>query len=163
MRRTPQQHAVLDALEAADGPLTARELHERARARLPSLGLATVYRHLSRLEQGGRVVAVHLAQDAVRYEPAGRGHHHHFRCVRCSAVLELDGACPVAMLEGATLPGGLTVLGHELTLFGLCPACSGAATSATAVAAAGATPNADAASAAGTLAGVVAADSAGTL
>jgi len=123
-RRTPQQHAVLVVLDNADGPLTAREVHERARAVLPSLGLATVYRHLSRLEQGGRVVAVHLAQDAVRYEPAGRGHHHHFRCVRCTTVLELDGACPVAMLEGATLPGGLTVLGHELTLFGICPACS---------------------------------------
>ncbi len=126
MRRTPQQHAILAALEAADGPLTARELHERARAALPALGLATVYRNVSRLEEQGQVVAVHLPQDAVRYEPAGRGHHHHFRCVRCSTVFELDGSCPVAMLEGATLPGGLTVLGHELTLFGLCPACSAA-------------------------------------
>lgn len=114
------------ALSAADGPLTAQELHERARAGLPGLGLATVYRHLARLEAGGEVVAVHLPQDAVRYEPAGRGHHHHFRCVRCATVLELGGACPVAMLEGATLPGGLTVLGHELTLFGLCADCAAA-------------------------------------
>ncbi len=77
------------------------------------MGLATVYRHLARLEAGGEVVAVHLPQD-------------HFRCVRCATVLELGGACPVAMLEGATLPGGLTVLGHELTLFGLCADCAAA-------------------------------------
>lgn len=123
-RRTQQRKAVLEVLEGADGPLTAQEVHERARAVQPSIGLATVYRHLSRLESSGAVVAVHLPKDAARYEMAGRGHHHHLRCVRCDSVFELDVACPVEMLEGATLPGGMTVLGHELLFFGYCAGCS---------------------------------------
>ncbi|NLG09563.1 MAG: transcriptional repressor [Deinococcales bacterium] len=126
-RRTVQQAAILDVLESAEGPLSAQEVHDRARELHPTIGLATVYRNLARLEGDGAVVAVHLPQDATRYEPAGRGHHHHFRCVKCDTVYELDAGCPVAMLEGATLPGGLTVMGHELVFFGHCAGCNGAA------------------------------------
>lgn len=123
-RRTAQREAILGALADAEGPLTAQEVHDRAGGRLASLGLATVYRNLAQLEASGDVVTVHLPQDAARYELAGRGHHHHFRCVRCGSVFELDAGCPVAMLEGVTLPGGLRVLGHELVLFGLCAHCA---------------------------------------
>lgn len=123
-RRTEQRDAILSTLAAAAGPLTAQQVHDRARELLPRIGLATVYRNLGQLEADGSVVAVHLPQDAARYEPAGRGHHHHFRCVRCDSVFELDAGCPVAMLEGATLPGGLTVMGHELVFFGHCGPCS---------------------------------------
>jgi len=123
-RRTAQREAIMSTLADAEGPLTAQEVHERARGRLNGLGLATVYRNLGQLEECGDVVSVHLPQDAARYELSGRGHHHHFRCVRCGSVFELDAGCPVAMLEGVTLPGGLRVLGHELVLFGLCAACA---------------------------------------
>ncbi len=123
-RRTDQREAIVEALMSADGPLTAQEVHDRAKAFIPTIGLATVYRNLNNLEAQGDVVTVHLPQDATRYEPAGRGHHHHFRCIRCQTVFELDEGCPVALLEGATLPGGLTVLGHELVFFGRCASCS---------------------------------------
>ena len=126
-RRTEQREAILHTLAEAEGPLTAQEVHARARAVHPTIGLATVYRNLSSLEQDGAVVAVHLPQDATRYETAGRGHHHHFRCVKCQTVFEIEGSCPVALLEGATLPGGLTVLGHELVFFGKCASCTEAA------------------------------------
>src|SRR5690606_36091951 len=84
-RRTAQREAIMSALADAEGPLTAQEVHERARGRLNGLGLATVYRNLGQLEEGGDVVSVHLPQDAARYELSGRGHHHHFRCVRCGS------------------------------------------------------------------------------
>jgi Fur family ferric uptake transcriptional regulator len=125
-RRTEQRTAILEALGAAEGPLTAQEVHDRARELHPTIGLATVYRNLASLEADGAVAAVHLPRDATRYEPAGKGHHHHFRCVQCHTVFAVQGACPVAILEGATLPGGLTVLGHELVFFGKCATCTGA-------------------------------------
>src|SRR5690554_1867322 len=125
-RRTDQREAILRTLAEAEGPLTAQEVYERARSLHPTIGLATVYRNLTSLESSGSIVAVHLPQDATRYETAGRGHHHHFRCVKCQSVFQIEGSCPVAMLEGATLPGGLTVMGHELVFFGRCADCSGA-------------------------------------
>lgn len=125
-RRTEQREAILRTLAGAEGPLTAQEVHARAKEVHPTIGLATVYRNLATLESDGAIVAVHLPQDATRYETAGRGHHHHFRCVKCHTVFEIEGACPVAILEGATLPGGLTVMGHELVFFGRCASCGGA-------------------------------------
>lgn len=122
-RRTSQRRAILRALHDAHGPLTPREVHERARSDQVSLGLATVYRNLARLEEAGDIVAVHLPDDATRFEPSGRGHHHHFRCRRCRRVFELDADCPVTILEGLTLPGGFHVEDHALTLYGTCAAC----------------------------------------
>lgn len=126
-RRTEQRSAIVRALREAPGPLTPQEVFERARRDRDGLGLATVYRNLARLEESGEVVAVHLPNDTTRYEPAGRGHHHHFRCDDCGRVFELAARCPVAGLQGATLAGGFVVAAHELTLYGTCPDCRGEA------------------------------------
>ena len=123
MRQTSQRRAILRALDEAPGPLTPQEVLERATLHHPQLGLATVYRNLASLTEHGDVTAVHLPNDTTRYEPGGRGHHHHFRCERCGRVFELNATCPVAMLQGVTLPGGFEVRDHALTLYGLCPDC----------------------------------------
>ncbi len=122
-RDTRQRRAILHALHEAPGPLTPHEVHAAARKVHERLGLATVYRNLARLEEAGDVVPVHLPDDVARYEPAGRGHHHHFQCRGCSHVFELDADCPVSVLEGVVLPGGFQVEDHALTLYGLCAEC----------------------------------------
>ena len=121
-RQTNQRRAILEALKDAPGPLTPQEVLDVASQTQRSLGLATVYRNLNTLLEGGDIVAVHLPGDNTRYEPAGRGHHHHFRCERCEGVFELHAQCPVTLPKGA-LPGGYQVEHHELTLYGLCPDC----------------------------------------
>ncbi len=122
-RQTSQRRAILHALQTAPGPLTPQEVLDLASQQQEGLGLATVYRNLNALALEGEVVAVHLPNDATRFEPTGRGHHHHFRCESCQQVFELAAKCPVAVLEGVTLPGGFKVQDHELTLYGLCPDC----------------------------------------
>lgn len=122
-RRTHQRRAILRVLNDAAGPLTPQEIHREASAVQEGLGLATVYRNLGRLEDEGRIVAVHLPEDGTRYEPSGRGHHHHFRCRECEGVFELDADCPVALPPELTLPGGFLVQDHALTLYGRCPEC----------------------------------------
>lgn len=122
-RQTAQRRAILHALEHAPGPLTPQEVLDAARETHAGLGLATVYRNLSTLEEAGEVVPVHLPGESARFEIAGRDHHHHFRCQNCQGVFELTTTCPVVVLEGLTLPGGFTVKHHELTLYGVCPRC----------------------------------------
>jgi Fur family transcriptional regulator, ferric uptake regulator len=122
-RNTSQRRAIIKALESAPGPLTPQEILERAGQDHKRLGLATVYRNLNTLSDHGEIVAVHLPNDITRYEVSGLAHHHHFRCEACAKVFELSERCPVAVLEGVTLPGGFKVQGHELTLYGICPDC----------------------------------------
>lgn len=128
MRQTSQRRAILKAFEEAGGPLTPHEVLELAANHHDRLGLATVYRNLNTLAESGEIVPVHLPNDSTRYEkarPPGdhHHHHHHFRCELCQRVFELNTSCPVAVLEGVTLPGGFEVRDHALTLYGLCPDC----------------------------------------
>ncbi|MBS3967200.1 MAG: transcriptional repressor [Truepera sp.] len=125
-RQTSQRRAIIQALNDAPGPLTPQEVLKQASQLHEGLGLATVYRNLNGLEGLGEVIAVHLPNETTRYELAGRGHHHHFRCEQCDGVFELSAKCPVAVLEGVTLPGGFKVEHHELTLYGRCPECAAA-------------------------------------
>lgn len=122
MRRTKQRQAILDSIESADGPLSVGEIHVRAGQGLPGLGIATVYRTVKALREEGTVVTVELPGEEARYEPVGRGHHHHFRCVACEQTFDL-AICPVGIPSGTTLPGGYTVEDHSLTLYGRCADC----------------------------------------
>ena len=107
-RQTAQRRAILDALQHAPGPLTPQEVLDAARNNHAGLGLATVYRNLSALEEAGEVIPVHLPGESARFEVSGRGHHHHFRCEGCQGVFEFEASCPVATLEGVVTSVGLS-------------------------------------------------------
>ncbi len=121
-RRTRQRKAILAVMEASDGPLSVGEVHELAGRGIPGLGVATVYRNIKLLKEEGAIVSVELPGEEPRYEPLGRGRHHHFRCTNCERTFDLEG-CPVGIPDGTTLPGGYRVEGHSLTLYGRCSTC----------------------------------------
>lgn len=121
-RKTKQREAIVGSVASAEGPLSVAQIHEQASRELPGLGIATVYRAIKALLEEGEVVVVDLPGEEPRYEPAGRGHHHHFRCRVCEQTFDL-GVCPVGIPQGTTLPGGYTVEDHSLTLYGRCAEC----------------------------------------
>jgi Fur family ferric uptake transcriptional regulator len=123
-RLTPQRTAIQAAIAAAGRPLSPPEVLESARAGVPGLGIATVYRNLKLLLEDGAILPVHLPGEGPRYEAAGHAHHHHFRCRGCERVFDVD-ACP-GDLRGMA-PPGFAVEGHEITLYGRCADCSQAA------------------------------------
>jgi Fur family ferric uptake transcriptional regulator len=120
-RRTRQRQAIRAVFLEAQRPLSPQEVLELARARVPSLGLATVYRTLRGLLEEGFLVPVELPGEPPRYERAGQAHHHHFLCRVCGRVYELLG-CPKDV--EALVPPGFQAEGHEVTLYGRCAACA---------------------------------------
>jgi len=121
LRDTAQRRAIKRTLQEAGRPLGALELLEASKAHAPGLGIATVYRNIKALLADGSVSAVELPGEPPRYESAGKGHHHHFRCERCLRVFELDGAC-VPDLRRA-LPRGFRATAHEVLVHGVCAGC----------------------------------------
>lgn len=119
-RNTRQREAIRAAIGEAGAPVSAREVLTLARARSRRLGLATVYRTLRLLIDAGEVAPVEIAGQPPRYELAGKGHHHHFHCVSCGKVFELEGCC--GHFEELA-PVGFAVLSHDLTLSGTCREC----------------------------------------
>ncbi len=121
-RHTRQRAAIAGVFEAQGGPLSALEVLKLARAKVPGMGTATVYRALAAMLEEGALTVVHLLGQAPRYELAGKGHHHHFCCRGCGRAFEIEGCA-----EGvqALAPAGFRVEGHDLVLTGLCPGCVG--------------------------------------
>jgi Fur family ferric uptake transcriptional regulator len=119
-RSTRQRASIRDAIRDAGRPLAPAEILEAARASVPALSLATVYRTVRLLIEAGEIQAVTLPGDSVRYEIAGGSHHHHFQCTACSRVFDVH-ACPGNLARLA--PEGFTVEDHELTLYGRCREC----------------------------------------
>jgi Fur family ferric uptake transcriptional regulator len=120
-RRTRQRAAIRAVLEEARRPLSIAEVLDLAQRSVPGLGIATVYRTVGTLVEEGVLAQVEIGGEAPRYEIAGRGHHHHFRCRRCQRVFEVEGCLPDIQ---RLAPAGYLVEDHEILLFGLCPDCT---------------------------------------
>lgn len=124
-RDTHQRRAIRAALAAAARPMRPEEVLDAARDAAPSLGIATVYRALRSLTEGGELRVVELPGDpSRRYELADLHHHHHFHCRACDRVFDVD-VCPDRFSREA--PAGFVVEAHELVLHGLCVSCVAAA------------------------------------
>jgi Fur family ferric uptake transcriptional regulator len=120
-RRTVQRQAIRDAFERADRPLSPSEVLGSAQRRVPSLGLATIYRNLKALVGEGWLAEVALPGEPSRYEIAGKHHHHHFRCRICDRVFEVD-SCPPDLTR--LTPRGFRLESHDITLHGRCADCA---------------------------------------
>ena len=119
-RDTQQRRAIVRVLERAGRPLSPREVLRAAATAAPTLGIATVYRTLKALTHAGRINPVRIPGQSPRYEPAGKRHHHYFRCRRCDQVFEIAG-CPGNL--DPLLPKGFILEDHEVVLYGLCATC----------------------------------------
>jgi Fur family ferric uptake transcriptional regulator len=120
-RMTVQRRAIQEALAAGNRPMSPEEILAAARAAVPGLNLATIYRNLNDLSTRGELVRVEVAGQPARYELSGLAHHHHFHCQTCDKVYDLPG-CP--KLPARLAPRGFKVTGHEFMLFGRCAACA---------------------------------------
>ena len=121
-RDTSQQRAIRDAIETSGRPLSIQEMSELAAEEVPGIGLRTIYRVVNRLLKDGIIAPVPLPGQPDRYElaDAAARHHHHFHCISCDRMFDIDG-CPGRMER--MVPDGFVLDGHEITLSGWCAEC----------------------------------------
>lgn len=123
MRSTRASRLIVSILEGDPGPVSLRELHERALAELPSTAYSTVYRVVDRLEREGKVNRVDWRERGSRFEWAERPHHHHIVCGDCGHSIDVDdrdlGFSERRILERT----GFRVKHHVIELEGTCADC----------------------------------------
>jgi Fe2+ or Zn2+ uptake regulation protein len=123
MRVSAARRHVLEALYAAEGPVSAEAIAAGLGGRLPGADLASVYRNLGTLEQAGLASHMHFGHGAGLYELSSRRRHGYAACERCGAHRALPAAVVerlVAMVRAAC--------GYEASLVhfpiaGRCPDC----------------------------------------
>jgi Fur family ferric uptake transcriptional regulator len=120
INQTHQRQAIFDALIHAPGPLCTQEIHDAASKTIPQLGIATVYRTINLLLEQGEIQTVTIGSKDVRYEPANRGHHHHFLCHECNTVYDMP--CIHSSMS-QMLPEGFAMDEHEIIIRGTCSNC----------------------------------------
>jgi len=122
-RLTPQRRHVYEVLmEKRDHP-TATEVFIRAQQGMPSISLATVYNCLETMVGSGLVKAVHVDREPTRF-CANLHDHGHFHCTACGHITDIEFGRKGSTTKGWKLPEGFLVTHQDLTLRGLCPACS---------------------------------------
>lgn len=127
-RMTAPRRAVVAALAAGRGHLSAEDVVAAVAGIDASVHRASVYRSLEALSALGVVQHVHVGHGATAYHlvPDG-GEHPHAQCRRCGAVVDL----PPGVLSGVSRrlereQGFVLDAGH-VALSGQCADCSGSA------------------------------------
>ena len=126
-RMTKQRREVYEVLmEERDHP-TATEVFMRAKERMPTISLATVYNCLETMNQCGLVKKVNLDRAPSRY-CANLKEHGHFYCEDCGHVEDiLLKPQPEAQSDFSRLwklPKGAVVDHFEVAIRGTCPGCA---------------------------------------
>lgn len=124
-RLTHQRRLVLEVLQDSEEHLDAEMIYDRARARDPSISLATVYRSLGLLKDMGLVQEHRLGENHGHFEITHSTPHHHFTCLTCGRVIEFEAPQVMEAVRKLCESEGLQVTEAHLLLSGYCTECRG--------------------------------------
>jgi Fe2+ or Zn2+ uptake regulation protein len=122
-RLTPQRREVYEVLLAQRDHPTATEVFLRAKQRMPSISLATVYNCLETLVECGLAKQVNVERTATRYCP-NLTEHGHFMCERCGKIYDVPLVVSKRVGRTWDLPAGFSVVHSETMLRGACADCN---------------------------------------
>ena len=119
LRLSSARRLVLEALFAADGPLSAERI-----AASSELDLASTYRNLETLERHGLVRHVHFGHGAGLYLLVGRGEREYLFCEHCREVRALDPEQLDPVRERIGELFGYEARFTHFAIVGTCPRCA---------------------------------------
>ena len=126
-RYTTGRRQIVDALLAAEGPVTLPQLL----AKQPSLAQSTAYRNLAIMEETGIVRRLVHGTEHAHFELAEdlTEHHHHLICESCGLIRDitltpglersLDSA-----FDGVARAEGFSPRHHAIDIYGHCATCA---------------------------------------
>jgi len=119
---TRQREAVLHAIRECSEHLTAAEIYERARKRVPGISYATVYNSLRYLKGAGLVDEISFGNRASRYDRETQRHDHAL-CTECGRLVDFDLSPSEELVRSAARRSRFSPISVHMTLLGVCPAC----------------------------------------
>lgn len=121
LRMTNQRELILRELKRSKKHLTADELYERVRKKMPRISLATVYRNLEILSDIKMIRKLEISGRQKRFDSELEDHDHIY-CVQCHRIENLNIGAKEVNLEAVHMKG-YAVTGRRLEVTGICPKC----------------------------------------
>jgi Fur family ferric uptake transcriptional regulator len=125
-RASAARRLVLEALFAADGPMSADQIAGGIGGRVPCSDVASVYRNLETLEEVGLVSHVHLGHGPGLYALNHDGEREWLTCERCGDFRAVDPAGLDAARAAIHAAFGYQASFAHFPVVGLCADCQGA-------------------------------------
>jgi Fur family transcriptional regulator, ferric uptake regulator len=125
MRSSSVNTVILEVLEQNHSHLTANEVYEHIRGRLPAVNPSTVYRALERLSDSGKISVSDMGTGSAVYEALINGMHHHLVCQVCGRVYTLEHQAVQEFFKSIEASNQFQVSTNHLILFGVCSNCQG--------------------------------------
>jgi Fur family transcriptional regulator, ferric uptake regulator len=125
LRVSSARRLVIEALFAADRPLTAEEIAAGLEGWLPSSDLASVYRNLDTLEELGLVRHFHVGHGPGRYAIASAGELEFVSCEQCGAFETVPSGRLDAARELIERETGYRARFSHFPIVGTCAKCAG--------------------------------------
>ena len=125
LKFTRQREMILKSLYDHDGHFSPEEIHRMILHDNPELkvGIATVYRTLSLLEDAGLADSISFGKDGKIYELGLKKHHDHLICTRCGTIIEFVDEVIEAKQEEIAQKYHFKMTDHTMKIIGLCDTC----------------------------------------
>ncbi|CAI8221348.1 MAG: Fur family transcriptional regulator [Sulfurovum sp.] len=125
LKYTEQREIVLNILLHAEDHLTAEEVYNLVKDHYPesNIGIATVYRALSFLEEVDLISSIAFGTDGKKYESNDKSHHDHLICTKCGKIIEFFDKEIEDRQDKIAYENGFEITGHSMQLYGLCSTC----------------------------------------
>ncbi len=125
LKYTEQREIVLNTLLHADGHLTAEEVYNLVKTKRPdsNIGIATVYRALSFLEEVNLITSINFGVDGKKFESNQKDHHDHLICTGCGKIVEFIDDEIEKRQDRIAKKNKFKVTSHSMQLYGVCKTC----------------------------------------
>lgn len=123
LKVTKAREAVLSLLAKEHKPLTIADIQTKLPKDLANL--TTLYRMMQIFVEKGLVKQIHLSSQEAFYELSSRPHHHHFVCLHCHKIEDIQD-CLFETIQDQFLKetkSAATIESHSFELFGTCKKC----------------------------------------
>ena len=125
LKFTIQREVILKTLYNSDEHLTPEALHRLIQNEHPNLkiGIATVYRTLSLLEDSDIVTSLSFGAQGKKYELGVKEHHDHMICTECGDITEFVDEEIEKRQEKIAEEFGFSMKDHSMQIYGICKKC----------------------------------------
>ncbi len=125
LKYTEQREVVLSVLLHAKEHLTAEEIYNEIKKEHgnSNIGIATVYRALSFLEEVKLITSIAFGTDGKKYESSSKSHHDHLICTTCGKIIEFMDEEIEKRQESIAKKNKFVITSHSMQLYGVCETC----------------------------------------
>jgi Fur family ferric uptake transcriptional regulator len=125
LKYSKQREVIFTTILNSKEHLNADELNTIISKKYPDLkiGIATIYRALSFLEEVKLISSIELNSDGKKFETNSKDHHDHIICVKCNKIIEFVSEQIEQAQESVAKKNGFELLDHTMYLYGICKEC----------------------------------------